>query len=272
MGTATAVQRAQNAKVASSTPSAFAAGTASGSREATVRVAASDRRGELAGHYAHFMRHRYATSARRSRLVPALVVLAALMIGAAACSDSDSGSDNGSDTARTASSTDCPARFGCAKTASGFQVVNNTDVEISLEASAIVNVRSADRPSLSFSVPARTTSAKQLVILGDDGFESDRGYIPGRTEGAWTWTIRSGPSITEARIELAFSDDSSIGIRLFEARSHIGQPVATWGSAYDPVSLISTTGVKTFTAIGSRTEDFTETRPVSSWTFSAPTP
>jgi hypothetical protein len=212
------------------------------------------------------MINRFSSSTRRLRSVPALVVASALVLGAAACGGSDS------DTARTASSADCPARFGCAKTAAEFQVVNNTDTEIRLEASAIVNVSNANRPSLSFSVPARSSSAKQSVILGDDGFQSESGYIPGRTEGEWIWTIRSGSSTTEARVELAFSDDMSTGLQFFEARSLIGQPLATWGSSYEAVSLTSTTGVKTMAAMGSRTDDFTQSRPVSSWTFSALVP
>lgn len=74
--------------------------------------------------------------------------------------------------------------------------------------------------------------------LGDDGFQSESGYIPGRTEGEWTWTIRSGSSTMEARVELTFSDDMSTGLQFFQARSLIGQPSATWGSSYSAPTIL----------------------------------
>lgn len=174
----------------------------------------------MVDHLALAVRDRFSSSTRRLRFVPAVVAASALVLGAAACG----GSDSDSDTARTASSADCPARFGCAKTAAEFQVVNNTDTELRLEARTIGNVSNANRPSLTLTVPARSSSAKQAVFLGDDGFQPESGYVPGWTEGEWIWTIRSGSSTTEARVELAFSDDFSTGLQFVQARSLIGQP------------------------------------------------
>lgn len=205
------------------------------------------------------------SSTRRRRLI-GLVALALVAVVSAACSDSDP------DSTRAASIADCPARFGCAKFAARFQVINDTDSPITLEAKDIINVLGKDRASLNLTVPARSTSATLSVVLGDDGLQSRDGYIPGRSEGEWLWTIRSGASTTEAAVELAATDDSSIGIQLFEGRAHIGYPVATWGSAYDPVELASTSGVKSFTAVGSTSPEFMRTMPVSTWTFSPPSP
>ena len=108
-----------------------------------------------------------------------------LALGVAACGGSSDTSDNaGTDTAnedlvRTAGSADCPARFGCAKTPVSFQVRNDSDMTIELYASDIINVRQADRLSLTMTVPARSTSETKPVYLGDDGLESRDGYVRG---------------------------------------------------------------------------------------------
>lgn len=205
-------------------------------------------------------------SSIRSRTFLAVVVaLTALIL--TACSDSDS------DSTRSSASADCPARYGCASFAAEFTVNNETDAAITLQAKDIVNVSGRDRSTLNLTIPAQSTSPKLAVTLGDDGFQTGNGgYVRGRSEGAWTWTIRTDSSITEARVELAASKDNSLGITLFEGRAHIGQPLATWNSAYDPVTLDSTTGVPSFTAIGSKPRDFEQTMPTSSWTFSPPSP
>jgi hypothetical protein len=200
----------------------------------------------------------------RSRTVLAIAV-AIIALAFTACSDSDS------DTNRSSASADCPARYGCASFAAEFKVINETNAAITLQAKEIVNVKSSDRSTLNLTIPAQSTSPKLAVILGDDGFQNGNGgYVRGRSEGAWTWTISTDSSTTEARIELAASKDDSMGIVLYEGRAHVGQPMATWNSAYDPVTLNSTTGVASFSAIGSKPTDFEETMPTSSWTFSPP--
>jgi hypothetical protein len=200
----------------------------------------------------------------RSRTVLAIVV-AIIALAFTSCSDSDS------DTNRSSASADCPARYGCASFAAEFKVINETNAAITLQAKEIVNVKGSDRSILNLTIPAQSASPKLAVILGDDGFQNGKGgYVRGRSEGAWTWTISTDSSTTEARIELAASKDDSMGMVLYEGRAHIGQPLATWNSAYDPVTLNSTTGVASFTAIGSRPIDFEQTMPTSSWTFSPP--
>lgn len=204
---------------------------------------------------------------RTGPMVGALLAIS-LLLGASACSS------NSTDTAaedRTAAASDCPARFGCAKTPTSFQVRNDTDEAIELVASSFTNVREADRLSLTMTVPARSTSETKPVYLGDDGLEGVSGtYVRGGYRGQWTWEIRTATSSTSARVALASNEDFDLGVGVFEGWSHIGQPLPEWASAYEPVVLTAADGSPTWNAVGSFIDSLGGDRPTMTWTFSPP--
>jgi len=201
-----------------------------------------------------------------SRSLVALVAVGALTIVSVACSDSKT------DGPRTASTSDCPARFGCAKNPAAFTVTNNSDVEITLSARNFNNVKDNYRSVLTFTVPARSTSPVKGVYLGDDGLESESGYIPGGYRGWWIWDVQTDTSRTTARVSLAANEDFDLGMGLFEGWSQVGPTSGTtWESAYRPVNLKSSEGVPTtWSVVGSYVESYDESsRPVMSWTFTS---
>lgn len=206
------------------------------------------------------------TRHRRTWLAPAVLVIG-LTAGITACGDS---SDGQAASDRSASSADCPARFGCATTPVSFVVRNDSDTAITLTASEFINVRDADRLSLTMTVPARSTSETKPVYLGDDGLESYGGvYVRGGYEGQWTWEIRTEGSTTTARVGLIANEDFEFGLDIFEGWAQIGQPLPTFESAYDPVTLSNGGGTATWTAVGSNVDSWDENRPEPfSWTFS----
>lgn len=203
---------------------------------------------------------------RFSRSLVGLVAVSALAIGVTACGGSKG---EESDAARTASTSDCPARFGCAKNPAAFTVTNNSDVAITLSARNFTNVKDNYRSVLTFTVPARSTSPVKGVYLGDEGLQSESGYIPGGYRGWWIWDVQTDTSRTPARASLAVNEDFELGMELFEGWSQVGPPVGTtWESTTRPVNLNSTTGVPTWSAVGSFVESYDESsRPVMSWTF-----
>ena len=200
---------------------------------------------------------------RLSRSLLALVAVGSLTVGAAACSSPKD------DSARMASSTDCPARFGCAQSPAMFTVINNSDVAITLSARNFNNVQDADRTVLTFTVPARSTSPVKGVRLGDEGLQSESGYIRGGYRGWWIWDVQTDTSRSPARASLAVNEDFELGLGLFEGWSQVGPANGTtWESTSRPVVLNSTVGVPTWSAVGSFVESYDESaRPVMSWAF-----
>ena len=213
------------------------------------------------------------TQTKRFTGVAALALALTLTFGATACGDASTTSEATGD--REARSADCPARFGCAKTPVSFQVRNDSDTTIEFYASEFFNVRDADRLSLTMTVPARSTSETKAVYLGDDGLESQSGYVRGGSRGSWAWEIRTASSRTFARVNLGANEEFEFNVfDIFEGWSEIGQPTPDWRSTYDPVVLLdaSEQGKPSWQAVGSWQESWDEGRPTMSWTFSAPAP
>lgn len=210
----------------------------------------------------------------RAGLLFGAVLAFGAALGIAGCG---SGSTEPSAVDRSAASSDCPARFGCAETPVVFQVRNDSDEAIELRADSIHNVRGADRLSLTMTVPARSTSEAKPVYLGDDGLESSDGYVRGGYRGSWTWEIVSAsqpPTLAQVNLGAneAFGDFKDLGI--YEGWSQVGWPVAKWESSQEPVTLMAVqgeapNGTPTWRAVGSYVESWDEgAAPSLTWTFS----
>ena len=194
------------------------------------------------------------------------VAAALLLVLGVACSDSNS------DGNRNASGGGCSTRFGCALKPTNFQVRNDSDVAITLEADQFDDVLESDQSSLTITVPAHSTSPASPVHLGDDGLRSDdNSYVRGGYRGWWTWTIVTDASRTTARVGLSMNDDSSIGEQLYEGWSQVGPGQATTQSSeFTPVTLNSQEGTPTWSALGSYHEVLGDAAPVMTWTFAPP--
>lgn len=204
----------------------------------------------------------------KSRLVrplAALVTVSVLMVGAAACSSSNT--DTSAD--RGASGSGCDTRFGCAKEAALFQVRNTSDVDLTLRARNIVDVQDSDRAGLALVVPARSTSPVVSVHLGDDGLIGSTGVVPGGFRGGWTWSVESNGSVSQAFVELSLNWDYDMGLGSFDGWSEVGAALPLhYSSQTTPVALRQIIGAMKWTAVGSFVESWDEANePVMSWTF-----